>query len=262
MTSAIPNVLCRILERKRQELGDLPISRESYELAGEARVLNRRPFAGALRRSKPAIIAEIKQRSPSKGSLSSDFDPARIARIYEQGGAAAISVLTDEQFFGGSLAHLEAARDCVKLPVLRKDFTIDEIQIAEAAAHGADAILLIAAVLSERELQRFREYAAQFLLAAVVEVHNAEELKKAIDSGAAIIGVNNRDLRTFEVRLETSLELARHMPASVIRVSESGIHDHGQLKTLMDAGYHAFLIGEHLMRSPDPAAFLQELRAD
>jgi indole-3-glycerol phosphate synthase len=215
-----------------------------------------------LRRSKPAIIAEIKQRSPSKGLLAAAFEPDRIARLYSEGGAAAISVLTDQDFFGGCIEHLETARGSVNLPVLRKDFTIDEIQIAEAAAHGADAILLIAAVLTERELQRFREYAAQFLLAALVEVHDSEELEKAIDSGAAIIGVNNRDLKTFEVRLETSLELATEMPANVIRVSESGIHERGQVKLLTDAGYHAFLVGERLMRSPDPVALLKELRAD
>lgn len=262
MTSAIPDVLCRILERKRQEVRAIQTPREELELAGEARVMRRRPFAGALRRSKPAIIAEIKQRSPSKGLLAAAFEPDRIARLYSEGGAAAISVLTDQDFFGGCIEHLETARGSVNLPVLRKDFTIDEIQIAEAAAHGADAILLIAAVLTERELQRFREYAAQFLLAALVEVHDSEELEKAIDSGAAIIGVNNRDLKTFEVRLETSLELATEMPANVIRVSESGIHERGQVKLLTDAGYHAFLVGERLMRSPDPVALLKELRAD
>ncbi len=259
MTSAIPDVLNRILERKRQEVRAIQTSREEFELAGESRVMQRRPFAGALRRSKPAIIAEIKQRSPSKGLLAAAFEPDRIARLYSEGGAAAISVLTDQDFFGGSLEDLERARGSVRLPVLRKDFTIDEIQIAEAAAHGADAILLIAAVLTERELQRFREYAAQFLLAALVEVHDSEELEKAIDSGAAIIGVNNRDLKTFEVRLETSLELAAEMPANVIRVSESGIHEHAQVKLLTDAGYHAFLIGEHLMRSPDPVALLKRI---
>ncbi|WP_180540267.1 indole-3-glycerol phosphate synthase TrpC [Nevskia soli] len=262
MTSAIPDVLCRILERKRQEVRAIQTPREALELRGEARVLQRRPFAGALRRSKPAIIAEIKQRSPSKGLFAAAFEPDRMARLYSEGGAAAISVLTDQDFFGGSIEHLETARSSVNLPVLRKDFTIDEIQIAEAAAHGADAILLIAAVLTERELQRFREYAAQFLLAALVEVHDSEELEKAIDSGAAIIGVNNRDLKTFEVRLETSLELATEMPANVIRVSESGIHERAQVKLLTDAGYHAFLVGEHLMRAPDPAAMLRELRVD
>ena len=169
-------------------------------------------------------------------------------------------MLTDRDFFQGSLEHLETARAAVKLPVLRKDFTISEAQILEAAGRGADAILLIAAILSVEELERLRAFAAQFLVAALVEVHDADELAKALDSGAAIVGVNNRDLRTFEVRLETSLELAARIPTNLIRVSESGIRDAADIRTLSAAGYDAFLVGEHLMKAADPAAKLRELR--
>ena len=178
---------------------------------------------------------------------------------YEEGGAAAISVLTDRDFFQGGLPDLVAARSAISLPAIRKDFTIDPLHIYEAAAHGADAILLIAAILSAAELREFRELAESLGMAALVEVHDGEELKPALDSGAKIIGVNNRDLRTFEVRLETSLELAPYIPDEVIRVSESGIHDAADVRRLMDAGYSAFLVGEHLMKSGDPAGALRQL---
>jgi indole-3-glycerol phosphate synthase len=223
------------------------------------RKLDRRDFARALTAHTPAIVAEIKKASPSRGLIASDFDPSRIARSYEAGGAAAISVLTDRKHFQGSLADLESARSAVKLPVLRKDFTIDPIHVLEAAAHDADAILLIAAVLDDRELRDYRELAASHGMAALVEVHDGEELKRAIGSGAEIIGVNNRDLRTFEVRLETALELAAQMPAKVIRVAESGIRTADDVRRLSAAGYHACLVGEHLMTAPDPAAAVRAL---
>ena len=231
-----------------------------WELSAERSVGQRRPFADALQRSRPAIIAEIKQASPSRGLLTADYDPCRTALAYEAGGAAALSVLTDRDFFQGDLGHLNAARSAVAVPVLRKDFTISELQILEAAAHGADAVLLIAAILSDEELRRFREFAAQFLMAALVEVHDEVELKRAVDSGAAIIGVNNRDLRTFDVRLETSLRLAAKMPTDAIRVSESGITDAAHVRMLSEAGFDAFLVGEHLMSSADPAMRLRALR--
>lgn len=259
MTSTIPDILSRIVDQKRAELRELELRRLQLEPLAEESILYRRPFARALRTQHPAIIAEIKQASPSRGLLTENYDPARIARSYQQGGAAALSVLTDRDFFHGSLTHLEEASGAVSLPALRKDFTIGKLQILEAAAHGADAVLLIAAILTTEELMHFREFAAQFLLAALVEVHDAEELSKAVASGAAIIGVNNRNLRTFEVNLETSLELAPRIPAHVIRVSESGIHTRQHVRTLEAAGYHAFLVGEHLMKSADPAAALREL---
>jgi indole-3-glycerol phosphate synthase len=205
------------------------------------------------------MIAEIKKASPSRGLLAADFDPAGTARSYECGGAAAISVLTDGPFFQGSLADLEVARASVALPVLRKDFTVHEVHVAEAAAYGADAILLIAAVLTEREMRDFREMAAHYKMDALVEVHEERELEIALASGARIVGVNNRDLRTFEVNLETSLRLAERIPAGVVRVAESGIHSHSDVRRLQSAGYDAFLVGEHLMKSADPAAALRAL---
>lgn len=222
--------------------------------------MERRDFAAALRRGKPAIIAEIKQASPSKGVLAQDFDPPKTARQYEAGGASALSVLTDRDFFQGSLDDLQAARAAVSLPVIRKDFTIDEYQIVEAAAHGADAILLIAAILDVAEMRGFRELAASFGMAALVEVHDDAELDAALASGAEIVGVNNRDLRTFEVHLETSMRLAARIPSGLVKVTESGIHNATDVRMLMAAGFDAFLVGEHLMKSADPAAALRSLK--
>ncbi len=223
------------------------------------RLASRRDFRAALTARAPAIIAEVKKASPSKGVLSTDFDPTRIARSYEAGGAAALSVLTDGPFFQGSLADLQAARAAVSLPVLRKDFTIAPAQILEAAAHGADAILLIAAILTTAEMRSFREIAAGLKLSALVEVHDRAELDRAIDSGAEIIGVNNRNLSTFELSLDVSLSLAEFMPKGAVLVSESGIHNAADIARLRGAGYQAFLVGEHLMKSGDPAGALREL---
>ena len=234
---------------------------DQWEREAERRIAVRRSFLDALLARNPAIIAEVKKASPSKGVLAGEFDPAQIAAAYQQGGAAAVSVLTDEAFFQGSLRDLENARAAILLPVLRKDFTIARQQIVEAAAHGADAILLIAAILTEREIRDFREAAAQYKMAALVEVHNRRELDAAIAAGSEIIGVNNRDLATFEVTLETSLRLAEHIPNGALRISESGIHDARDIATLRAAGYSAFLVGEHLMKSGDPAGALRKLVA-
>jgi indole-3-glycerol phosphate synthase len=261
LIDTVPDILARIVASKRADLARTVQPLEAWERAAGLRLSSRRDFRAALAARPPAIIAEIKKASPSKGLLSHDFAPARIASAYESGGAAALSVLTDEAFFQGSLADLEAARAAVSLPVLRKDFTIDPSQILEAAAHGADAILLIAAILGEREIRDFREAAARYRMAALVEVHNRRELNAAISAGSDVIGVNNRDLTTFEVTLETSLRLAEHIPAGVLRVSESGIHDARDIATLRGAGYTAFLVGEHLMKSGDPAAALKKLVA-
>jgi indole-3-glycerol phosphate synthase len=262
LIDTVPDILARIVAQKREEL-----VRYESALAGglereaERQVAARRDFRASLLAHSPAIIAEVKKASPSKGVFAEDFHPERIAAAYEEGGAAAVSVLTDEAFFHGSLRDLENARAAISLPVLRKDFTIDARQIVEAAAHGADAILLIAAILSERELRDFREAAAQYKMAALVEVHNRRELDAAVAAGSGIIGVNNRDLTTFEVTLETSLRLAEHIPADALRVSESGIHDARDVATLRAAGYSAFLVGEHLMKSGDPASALRKLAA-
>jgi len=262
LIDTVPDILARIVAKKREELlRDHAAPADRWEREAESRIATRRDFRASLLGHAPAVIAEVKKASPSKGVLASEFDPAQIAAAYEQGGAAAVSVLTDEAFFQGSLRDLENARGAISLPVLRKDFTIARQQIVEAAAHGADAILLIAAILTERELRDFREAAAQYKMAALVEVHNRRELDAAIAAGSEIIGVNNRDLTTFEVTLETSLRLAEYIPTGALRISESGIHDARDMATLRAAGYSAFLVGEHLMKSGDPAGALRKLVA-
>ncbi len=235
--------------------------RERWEwLAQQARP-GQRDFRQALGARPPAIIAEIKKASPSKGLLAEHFDPARRAREYAAGGAAALSVLTDETFFQGSLADLAAARGVCDLPVLRKDFTLGESDVLEAAAGGADAILLIAAILDAHLIRDLRAAAGHHGMAALIEVHDERDLAKALDAGADIIGVNNRDLATFEVALETSLHLAPRIPAGILKVSESGIASAGDIERLRAAGYQAFLVGEHLMKSADPAAAIRTLLA-
>jgi indole-3-glycerol phosphate synthase len=256
MVKALADILATIVEQKKH---DLLLPEAGVEALAEASIAQRRDFLSALTNRQPAIIAEIKKASPSKGVLAAEFDPASIARQYEQGGAAALSVLTDEKHFQGSLSDLESARGAVRLPVLRKDFTIDPYHVHQAAAHGADAILLIAAILSEREMRDFRELAERYRVAALVEVHDEEELKPAIASGARVIGVNNRNLHTFEVSIETSIRLAEQIPSGVVRVTESGIHSSADVQRLRAAGYQAFLVGEHLMKSGDPAGALRAL---
>jgi len=259
LTGTVPDILARIVAQKRSLLASHVAPIEVWERDAELRLADRRDFRAALMAKSPAIIAEVKKASPSKGVLSADFDPVRIAGAYEAGGAAALSVLTDGPFFQGSLADLQAARSAVSLPVLRKDFTIDASQILEAAAHGADAILLIAAILTTAEMRTFREVAAQYRLSALVEVHDRAELDRAVDSGAEIIGVNNRNLSTFELSLDVSISLAEFMPKGAVLVSESGIHDAGDIARLRAVGYQAFLVGEHLMKSGDPAGALRAL---
>jgi indole-3-glycerol phosphate synthase len=263
MVHTIPDILARIVERKRDALAGLRARRDELERTAKERVAARTEFRDfrAASTAAPAIISEIKKASPSKGIFTQHFDPASIAATYAAGGAAALSVLTDEEFFRGSLNDLETARAAVKIPVLRKDFTIDELHVIEAAAHGADAILLIAAILDESSMRRFRELAATYRMAALVEVHDGEELEVALASGAEIVGVNNRNLHTFEVTLETALELAPRIPTGVIRVAESGIHSSADVASLRAAGYQAFLVGEHLMKSADPAAAIRALRS-
>ena len=261
MMENVPDILARIVERKRVEVAAKEGSRHSFEQSAAYQSSQRRNFAKALRAKPPAIIAEIKKASPSKGLLAPDFNPALQAQRYFAGGAAALSVLTDREFFQGSLSDLKTARASAFLPVIRKDFTIAAIDVLEAAASGADAILLIAAILTRDELTEFRLLAERFSMAALVEVHDEDELSKALDSGASIVGVNNRDLRTFTVSLETSERLAALMPESVTKVAESGIHSADDVRRLQSAGFHSFLVGEHLMKSPDPGGALRALRA-
>jgi len=223
-----------------------------------------RGWAHAVRRrarTAPAIIAELKKASPSKGLIRADFDIEWLARRYHEGGAAVLSVLTDEPYFQGSLRNLELASAAVPLPCLRKDFTVDEYQIVEARAHGGDAILLIAAALGDAEMERFIRTAHALSLDVLCEVHTAQELDQVLTltEQPDAIGVNNRDLRSFEVRLETSLELIRRIPATTVRVAESGITSAADLMRLRQAGFDAFLIGESLMRQADPAEALRHL---
>ena len=207
----------------------------------------------------PAVIAEIKKGSPSRGIIRFDFDPAAIAASYEQNGAAALSVLTDAPFFYGCLADLSLARQSCSLPILRKDFTVDEYQVVEARAAGADAILLVAAVLNSEDLRKLLAAAEELGMDALVETHNEREMELALQAGADLVGVNNRDLRTFEVDVSTTARLAKMVPDGVVLVAESGIRTADDLRRLGEMGVRAALIGEALISAPDPGAKLREL---
>ena len=210
-------------------------------------------------RSGIAVISELKKASPSKGLIRADFRPVELARELEAAGAAALSVLTDAEFFQGSLENLRLASASVQIPCLRKDFIVDEFQLVEARANSADAILLIVAALSQSELAALSRGARAHGLDVLCEVHDGDELRRALDAGCDLIGVNTRDLRTFDVSLDTAFALASQFPNGVVRVAESGIHSSDDLGRLRDAGYHAFLIGESLMRASSPGAALREL---
>jgi indole-3-glycerol phosphate synthase len=218
-----------------------------------------RPFKKALLSRSPAVIAEIKKASPSAGLIRRDFDFVKIAQEYRDAGAAALSVITEVRHFRGGLEILASLRWNNSLPLLRKDFIIDRYQVLEARYAGADAVLLIAALLDAAALKDLRTEAERYRMEALVEVHNEAELDQALESGATLIGVNNRDLRTFQVSLDTSIHLARKMPKGILPVSESGIRTAGDLSRLADAGYRGFLVGEQLMRAPSPGAALKEL---
>ena len=207
------------------------------------------------------VIAECKRRSPSRGVLADQYDPVAIATQYEAGGAAAISVLTEPTFFDGALDHLTAVRAAVDVPVLRKDFIVDDYQLLEARAAGADAVLLIVAALEQADLVRLQARAWELGLAALVEVHDDDELARAVESGARLIGVNNRNLRTLAVDVNASERLAARMPSGVVGVSESGLQTREDLVRLAAAGYRAFLIGERFMTDPDPASAIKGLIA-
>ncbi len=206
-----------------------------------------------------AVISELKKASPSKGLIRADFQPAALARELEQAGAAALSVLTDQQFFQGSLDYLRAASEATSLPCLRKDFMVDEFQMVEARANRADAILLIVAALSQQELVSLAKSAHAYQLDVLCEAHDDQELQRALDAGCELIGINSRDLRTFEVSLETALRLAEKIPVGCLAVAESGIHNGADLARLRSAGYHAFLIGESLMKEERPGKALAKL---
>ena len=282
------NILDRIVDQKRREVAELP---EHIPAAGDLRDVmlargERRDFLAALRSPRVGsigLIAEVKKASPSAGVIRADFDPVRIARQYEAGGASCLSVLTDEKFFQGSLDYLQQIRQAVRLPLLRKDFIIDERQILEAIEWGADAVLLIVAILTDEQLKRFHELAVGAGLAALVEVHDETELDRALTAGAQLIGVNNRDLKTFTVDLATTERLAAKLfegrgskvetrsgadeaalstlgpRPSILLVAESGIHTRQDVERLARCGARAVLVGESLMKHFDIPAKIREL---
>jgi len=259
----VTDVLAEILAHKATEVAAAKARRTPAAMAADARATSDpvRSLRGALTASpRPRVIAELKRRSPSKGEIRADFAPAAIAKAYAEAGAAALSVLTDERFFGGHLDFLRVARAEVAIPILRKDFTIDPYQIDEARAAGADAVLLIVAALDPGRLAELHAHAASLGLDALVEVHDEAELERALAVGARIVGVNNRDLRTFRTDLATTERLAPRVPAGVVLVAESGILRNEDVRRLEAAGAHACLVGESLMREPDVGAALRRLR--
>lgn len=260
----VADVLQRILATKRAEVAAAKAEVAQSELEAAARAAPAaRDFLGAIRAKvaagRPAVIAEIKRASPSKGLLREPYDPPSIARSYEAGGAACLSVLTDRDYFQGSPEHLRAARAACALPVLRKDFIVDLYQVFEARAMGADCILLIAAALRTDEMRRLEGLATSLGMAVLVEVHDAAELDAALGLATPLVGINNRDLRTFETRLETTLGLLPRIPGGRIAVTESGILALADVARLRAAGVGAFLVGEAFMRAPDPGLALREL---
>jgi indole-3-glycerol phosphate synthase len=260
-TQDIPDILRRILAHKREELAarryEVPLVQARANASGAP---DPRDFPTALRGEEVAIIAEIKRASPSEGAIrEGQFDPAAIARQYEDAGAAALSVLTDEEFFAGRLEYMTAAREACSLPVLRKDFIIDDYQLYEARAAGADAVLLIVAALRPAQLRDLLALTRSLGMSALVESHDEAELEIALESGAEVLGVNNRDLHTFEVDLGATERLAEMIPDDRILVAESGVHTREDIEHLAAAGADAVLVGTALMRAEDPGEALREL---
>ena len=264
------DILKKICEVKVQEVAAAQKrkSLEAMRADAESRVLTR-DFVGALRAKiaagQAAVIAEIKKASPSKGVIREDFEPADIAQSYAEGNgqvsAACLSVLTDKQFFQGQIDYLKQARASCQLPVLRKDFLVDAYQVYESRAMGADAVLLIAACLDDAQMRDFEAIARSLDMAVLVEVHDGAELERALNLKTPLIGINNRDLRSFEVSLQTTLDLQKHVPADRLLVTESGILTRADVQRMRDADVHAFLVGEAFMRAPEPGLALAELFA-
>ena len=259
-------ILDTILARKQEEVAERRERVSLFEL--KARLASAPPvrgFAAAVEAKiaagLPAVIAEVKKASPSKGVIRADFDPAAIARSYEVGGAACLSVLTDVDFFRGSDAYLQQARAACSLPVLRKDFIVDAYQLHEARVLGADCVLLIAAALDDAQLSEFAFIAGELGMDVLVEVHDLDELERSLPLPARLLGINNRNLKTFEVSLQNTLGLKPMVPADRVLVTESGILAPADVALMRDAGVHAFLVGEAFMRQPDPGAALQALFA-
>lgn len=265
--SDTPDILRRILDRKREEIAERSQRRDPAELRAEAESLPpTRGFARHLEDKillgQAAVIAEIKRASPSKGLLRDPFDPAAIARSYARHGAACLSVLTDRDFFRGDDTHLQQARAACTLPVLRKDFTLDPYQVYESRVLGADCILLIAAALGDEPLRELHDLACELRLDVLVEVHDAEELERVLPLNPTLLGINNRDLRSFETRLDTTLNLLDRIPAGCRVITESGILQPDDVALMRSHGVHAFLVGEAFMRADEPGARLAELFTD
>ena len=259
-----PDILKKILARKREEVAENAWLRPVAVLQKQAAAMPpARGFVNAIRAriatGKPAVIAEIKKASPSKGLLRANFDPAEIAKSYAYHGATCLSVLTDRDFFQGDDTHLQQARSACALPVLRKDFTIDPYQVHEARALGADCILLIVAALDDAQLRELTVLADKVGLDVLVEVHNAAELDRALTFDTPLVGINNRDLRTFEVKLETTLSLLGRIPKDRVIITESGIHTSADVVRLRQNGVNAFLVGEAFMKATEPGKKLAEI---
>jgi indole-3-glycerol phosphate synthase len=266
MGSRTPDILRKILSRKREEIAQRSSRTPLAELRERAQAAAPvRGFVRALRdkidAGRSGVIAEIKKASPSKGVLRENFDPAAIAASYQAGGAACLSVLTDEDFFQGADAYLPQARAACSLPVLRKDFVLDPYQVYEARVLGADCILLIVAALSEHRLAELLQLAGDLAMDALVEVHDADEMGRALATSAPLIGVNNRDLRTFDTSLDTTIALLSGFPPDRLLVTESGIHSRADVQRMRDSGVPAFLVGEAFMTAADPGERLAELFA-
>jgi indole-3-glycerol phosphate synthase len=263
ISSRSKSILDRIVDARRESVAHHKrvLPEVALKIAAEKKAAPPRDFAGALARAGLNVIAELKKASPSRGALREEYAPSALAASLEQAGAVALSVLTEEDFFSGSLTDLKDASKVTKIPILRKDFIVDPWQVWETRAAGADSFLLIAAILSDAALGELLELGRSLRMEPLVEVHSRAELERVVSTGARIIGVNNRDLRNFEVHIETSLELIEGIPDDCIAVSESGLHTHADLDRLQNAGFDAFLIGEHLMKDAEPAGALRALLA-
>jgi indole-3-glycerol phosphate synthase len=262
--TGVPDILARILATKAEEIAQAMAARPLPEVIAAAREAGPvRDFSGAMRSRidarTPAVIAEIKRASPSKGVLRADFHPAQIAASYARGGAACLSVLTDEQYFQGSLAFMREARAACTLPVLRKDFIVDAYQVYEARAAGADCILLIVAALDDARMRELEALAHELGMAVLVEAHDAAELARALELTTPLIGINNRDLRTFDTRLATTFDLLRQIGPQRMVITESGILERSHVAQMLEHGVYGFLVGEAFMRAPDPGEQLRTL---
>ncbi|QFU74490.1 indole-3-glycerol phosphate synthase TrpC [Halioglobus maricola] len=264
MAVKTPTILRKILERKAEEVAHRRARRSLSDL--ESQISDQeapRGFAGSLAakvaQSQPAVIAEVKKASPSKGVIRENFQPAQIAASYQAGGATCLSVLTDIDFFQGADEYLQQARAACDLPVIRKDFTVDPYQVVEARAIGADAVLLIVAALEDAQMEELAATAVEVGLDVLVEVHDRAELDRALELGMPLVGINNRDLHTFDMRLETTLELLPHIPDDRVVVTESGIHGPADVALMREQNVHAFLVGEAFMRAEEPGEKLREL---